>query len=278
MASIPRLLSLPFALLFLGCSCVAQRGSDGGSGPDATPVLDAASEVDTCDPYCHWDCFGGTQCIDGRAWVNGTAPRACCHRGDPWPGPGPRCGASSHPCAGGSCVVPDRRYASCLQRIGTPTAPCTGFDDCEHLRLYCPEGTAKSPGAPCDSDAECRPAANGASRLRCDLALVPPTCVEEPRPAAPSDYGASCGLTAESVSWINVETVVSLGSCPLCQVMRTETCLRQACTQSCTFDEDCPSGSVCLCGGWGSPVIGYCAAATDRETDEGRAAGLPPCL
>jgi hypothetical protein len=43
------------------------------------------------------------------------------------------------------------------------------------------------------------------------------------------------------------------------------------------YDEDCPDGSICLCGRMALGVAGYCAAATDRETDEGRAAGLPVC-
>jgi hypothetical protein len=116
------------------------------------------------------------------------------------------------------------------------------------------------------------------ARLRCDLTLVQPACVEDLRPDAPVDYGASCGLGPDELSFLRGEAVVTGTSCPLCQVIRTDDCLRQACTIACSFDEDCPARSICLCGDPGSPVTGYCAAATDRETDAGRAAGLPVCL
>ena len=264
-----RLACLALGVFLTGCD---QPGAGKDGGTDA----EGSSDAEDCSPSCHWDCFGGSQCVAGTAWANGFAPRQCCHHDDPWPGPGPVCAAYGRPCQGGACVTPDRRYAACLELISTPAAHCMGAD-CRHLLLYCPEGAAKPPGALCGGDADCRPAAEGVPRLRCDTVMTG-TCVEDERPAPPADYGAGCGLTVGDVPSLDGETAVERGTCSLCQVMRVgDGCLRQGCTVPCSFNEDCPADSICLCGGWGSPVIGYCAAATDRETSEGRAAGLPSC-
>ncbi len=250
----------------------------GGTGADGAGDvgIDAMPE---CVEGCHWDCFGGSQCVDGVAWVNAFAPRECCHYSDPWPGPGPLCAAHGHACEGGVCSAPDPRYRACVELLGTPGEPCQGAD-CEHILLWCPEGMPKESGAPCTDDRDCRPAAQGIMRLRCDVGGTN-TCVEDVRPAAPDDYGAPCGLGDADVPWlVDGEAVVapSNGTCELCQVMRIgEGCLQQGCTIPCVYDEDCPAGSVCLCGDWGSPTSGYCAAATDRDTPQGRGAGLSPC-
>jgi len=251
-------------------------GAD-AAGPDVASPADAAGPDAACTPGCHWDCFGGSECVDGVAWVNAFAPRDCCTTSDPWPGLGPVCSLSAHGCEGHTCGAPDPRYDACLARLGTAAEPCPGAD-CELVRLYCPEGAAQSAGAPCSADADCRPASEGVARLRCDTAATH-TCVVDARPVAPEGFGASCGLALADVPWLQGEAVVaSAGAgCALCQVARGDGCLRQACTTSCTFDEDCPAGTVCLCGAFGSPVTGYCAAATDRDTVEGRAAGLPAC-
>ena len=277
--------SLPRPLLGLLALLAAPAGHGSGGEPatDAA-VIDVTGAVidvmgsgsDGCVPGCHWDCFGGTQCEQGTAWVNGFAPRECCQFSDPWPGPGPECAASAYHCQGGdTCVEPDPRYQACLRVLGTSTEPCFAAD-CEPLRLYCPEGAVKQPGAPCSSDGDCRPAAEGVARLRCDGAST--TCVLDTRPLPPAGYGASCGLEPGDVPWLNGEALVAQGSCALCQVLRIgDGCLRQGCTQSCVFDEDCPAGSVCLCGTSGGPSLGYCAAASDRESPAGRGAGLADC-
>jgi hypothetical protein len=246
---------------------------------DAAPPIDAppdAASPDACVPGCHWDCFGGSQCASGFAWVNGFAPRPCCSYGDPWPGPGPVCSAFGVACAGGACATPDPRYAACTALIGTRAEPCSG-GDCEHLLLHCPEGGAKDVGSPCSDDRDCRPAAEGVARLRCDTGAS--RCALDTRPPAPASYGESCGLTADQVAIFGTEGVTEVSDvCDLCHVHKADgECLRQACTVACTFDEDCPAGSICLCGSFGSPVSGYCAAATDRVTPAGRAAGLPAC-
>lgn len=142
------------------------------------------------------------------------------------------------------------------------------------------KGRSKGVGAPCRNDDDCRPATAGIARLRCDT-LRTHSCVLDARPPAPADYGASCGLPDTFLQGFAVERVVAWPqvSWSLCQVMRTsaQSCLQQGCTIPCTFDEDCPAGSICLCGEPGSPVSGYCAAATDRDTPQGRGAGLAPC-
>jgi hypothetical protein len=232
-----------------------------------------------CDPGCHWDCFGGSVCEKGFAWVLGTSPYPCCHYGDPWPTGGPTCGYARVACDG-DCLFArpfsaPARYQGCLKCAAPETATA------ELLGLYCPRGVAKEAGAPCEDDDDCRPAADGLSRLSCDAAGTH-TCVDGPRPEAPADYGASCGLGPEAVSTLNGEMAITWARCPVCQVARAPgSCLRQGCTTTCTFDEDCPEGSVCLCPdeleclrGYGVSAPGYCAAATGRDTPEQRAAGL----
>jgi hypothetical protein len=256
-----------WVLVLALCACSSNRPDDTA---DDTPGDDGSE----CDPGCHWDCFGGAYCLGDTAWVNGSGARECCQYGDPWPDPGPACSIAGHEC-GGACIEPDPRYAACTQLLGT-TADCSGAD-CEHLLLFCPEGAAKVVGASCASDADCRPAADGIARLRCDVGGTA-TCVVDGRPAPGAEYGMDCGFTDADFPGFEGERVVEFGACPLCQVARSAGgCLRQGCTQTCTFDEDCPDGSICLCGTFGSPVIGYCAAATDRETADGRAAGLAAC-
>ncbi len=253
----------------------ATNRSDAAVALDATEGLDAPGVDATpdagCVPGCHWDCFGGSTCVNGTAWVNGYAPRSCCTFSDPWPGPGPVCSLQPVGCPDGVCHLPDPRYAACLRLLGTPSEPCPA-GSCEQIRLYCSDGPAQA-GDPCTDDRDCRPAAEGAPRLRCG---GEGTCVEEARPEAPEGYGANCGLAAGDVFGPD-ERVVRAPACPLCQVLPTEGCLRQACTIECTYDEDCPSGSVCLCSSFGGAAISYCAEATDRTTPEGRAAGLPAC-
>lgn len=241
--------------------------------PTGGSALDAGLPDSGCELGCHWDCFGGSECVDGKAWVNAFAPRECCHYDDPWPDPGPVCSVWHFPCSGAACAAPDPRYRLCVDNLQR-RVPCLG--DCEQLRLLCAvEGAAKTAGAACHDDLDCRPAAEGVVRLRCDGN----TCVDDVRPAPPADYGARCGLPDDYEASLVGEGAISTtaASCDVCQVARAAGgCLRQACTLRCTYDEDCPAGSICLC----SDVLevgNYCAAATDRDTPEGRAAGLAAC-
>lgn len=253
------------------------------AGVDATEaaVADQNAEAKGCDPSCHWDCMGGASCTNGKVWMNGYGTRPCCGFGawDPDSG-SPPCGVWSFQCASGMCGTPDPRYAACLSGLGAKSA-CQNVSQCEHITLSCAEGLPKAIGEACDGDEDCRPAADGISRLRCDKTLQPPACVEDSRPPAPGNYGADCGFTllAQPNGWsLTGEMAVNSGACGgLCQVLKTDKCILQGCTVPCVFDEDCPEGSVCLCGSYGS-ASAYCAAATDRNTAAGRAAGLTVCL
>jgi hypothetical protein len=130
-------------------------------------------------------------------------------------------------------------------------------------------------GDACQDDLDCRPAAEGVARLRCEQ----DKCVDDARPAPPAEYGQSCGLPDDYLGTFVGEGAIetTAASCSTCQIQRSEdgACLRQACSVRCTYDEDCPAGSICLCSELG--VGSYCAAATDRTTPEGRAAGLAAC-
>jgi hypothetical protein len=263
----PRALVLLGVLALVACSSSAiDPGTHDGGPTDAS--TDAA-----CAEGCHWDCFGGSECVFGEAWVNAFAPRACCTFQDPWPDPGPECSVSSYPCKDGACGVPDPRYRVCVEELNR-SVPCLG--ECEQLRLYCTlEGAAKSAGAVCENDLDCRPAAEGVARLRCEHS----SCVDDVRPAPPTDYGDGCGLPDDFLggNFVGEGAVhTTAARCSTCQVARAEGgCLRQGCSLRCTYDEDCPAGSICLCSD--GDVGNYCAPATDRTTPEGRAAGLPAC-
>jgi hypothetical protein len=268
-----RRLILILALALASCSGGAGSFDAAPDGrPDAWAVIDAMPIDAVCDPECAWPCAGGSLCADGTAWLNAADPVDCCYDDQPWPGPGPLCAVTPLACTGGACATPDPRYAACLDRLGRADAK----DAEELLRLYCPQGAARSAGDSCLSDTDCRPAAEGVIALRCDGV----TCVEATRPAAPADYGASCGLDPGALVWLdNGELATDGFDCAVCQVARFGgACLQQGCTLLCNFDEDCPEGSICLCGATPSTAVGYCAAATDRDTAAGRAAGLAACL
>jgi len=284
-------LLLTSSLADLGCSDGGgAAASPSDAGTDATPDTPSperdAPTHDGCDEYCHWDCFGGVQCTAGKVWLLGNGPAPCCRYGDPWPYGGIVC-STGEPiaCEGGSCIVPDARYTDCLNAYGRKADTCSVSEGtvgtaCELPRLYCPQGAPKHPGDACASDADCRPAAEGVSRLNCDVGGTA-TCVEEPRPDAPASYGTSCGFANDAFDPYTGATEKVVGGpnggddCALCQVAwNAGGCLRQGCTMTCVFDEDCPEGSVCLCDDAGGR---YCAAATDRTTPEGRSAGLAPC-
>ncbi|MBI2394441.1 MAG: hypothetical protein HYV09_33025, partial [Deltaproteobacteria bacterium] len=163
---------LASAWLLFACSSEPSAAS----GQDASVPDDAESDVfvdadvgdtakaetspDACEPYCHWDCSGGPPtCFAGQVWRFGRSPRPCCHYADPWPGPGPTCSTDVvGSCASGCAPSPDPRYAVCG---AAPAGPWI---------TYCAEGGSKSAGAPCTTDTECRPAADGIAALRCDLA------------------------------------------------------------------------------------------------------------
>ncbi|MCK5800733.1 MAG: hypothetical protein KAI47_26280 [Deltaproteobacteria bacterium] len=246
---------------------------DGAQGDESTP----------CDPTCHWDCFGGYLCHAGKIYELLFWPAPCCHMSDPWPTPDPVCskGAARVLCpAGASCRASlkdvDERYRACLTRTRfqgyVPGPAADGL-----LKLFCEGTEPKTIGSPCVSEDDCRPAAvTVAGALRCDMQRK--QCVEKPRPPAPLDYGKGCGLLP--ATFFNIGEAILQVSLPtgkkiLCHAIKdsAQGCVRQGRTYPCSFDEDCPTGSICLCGN-NTAGMTYCATATDRTTTAGRTAGL----
>jgi len=241
------------------------------------PLPEAAVDLprlDKCVPYCHWDCFGGVTCSAGKVYEVIYSPVPCCTFSDPWPFPGPVCtyGKASRVCTTAKCVTPEKRYASCAQNSGLPYAS----PPAAHVTwLYCPASQAIKVGSTCASDAECRPAPVGTARLSCDK--VKKTCQATTRPAAPASFGKGCGLTVSNYQYKSAKQdhLVVGPSCSTCHAIwdPAKSCVKQACTMACKYDEDCPTGTICLC-----PIYKggkqYCAAATSRTNVAGRAAAL----
>ena len=294
------------ACLLVGCAddAAVTPQRDGGpkdlqgdsDGPVAT--LDGPRDIragdlardsapDACRPGCHWDCFGGHLCQGGAIYVGIYAPVDCCTENDPWPMAGPVCtdGVIATSCPkGGGCKTGgglDARYRACIQE--TRMGLVSGATSEELLRLLCEGFEPKLAGASCVSNADCRPAdASVLGALSCDVATT--KCVEVARPAAPADYQGDCGLAELTALTDAVESVLPVAgssTAALCHAIKdaSGSCVRQARTYACSFDEDCPSGSVCLCGSFtAGPDSGrgvtFCAAATDRTSVAGRTAGL----
>jgi hypothetical protein len=246
--------------------------------------VDVAPEIpdishDTCQPGCHWDCMtgGGVTCIDNTLYQMQAGAAPCCRTTDPWPGGGPPCTSARYVCAT-TCQKVDSRYSHCFAQRPSAEMPRELLNHV--LRLGCAEATYASVGDVCDGDEQCRPmAASVFSRLACDV--VSQKCVVAARPVPPLTFGGDCGLKAAEMSGRFTDSVVLGKFCPLCHIAKDPACLRQGCTISCEFDEDCPMGTVCICTlGYGAemsltyPLRQVCAAASDRESVEGRTAGL----
>lgn len=259
-----------------GADAETAEAAEGATSIDA-PDGDAAPDEGSpgCEDGCHWDCSGGFQCwTDGHVWRIGAGAYPCCHAGDPWPYDGPTCSAGDrYTCMAGcgtSMWSVDERYAYCFQ---WPPLQSLSQPGPSVLRLLCSEGQPHSAGDPCTADDECRPAAASvAGGLSCDTASG--HCVDRVRPPAPSDFGASCGLAPADVPYDSYDHVVPGKTCSDCYVFNNGTCLEQACTMPCEYDEDCPDGAVCLCGTTGNGAFAqFCANATDR-TGPGRRSWL----
>ncbi len=257
-------------------------GADGpgtaDSAPDKVPTVDRFVKLDQCYAGCHWDCnFSGIGCQGGKVYALGGGAVKCCTHSHPYPHPGPMCstGYVLRTCASGACAKPDKRYHSPLVSSG----PVSKTIYAHQIWLYCPASQSIKVGTSCGSDTDCRPAPVGTTRLVCDQASS--KCALAARPAAPAGYGAGCGLSPAGFSYkpSSRDRLVKGATCSLCHAVLEpgQSCVRQACTTTCKYDEDCPAASVCLYG-WGTG-FGVCAAGvTDRTTYAGRSAGLscPP--
>jgi len=198
------------------------------AGAAMEPVRDSRQVVDSvvrpsgqCDPYCHWDCFGGSPvCQGGKVWDFGFGPRSCCTTSDPWPGPGPVC----------STGIP---RLTCPNGCRTNASHCLGANrpieqiDPASLSVLCAANASIDGGNQSEPDAG---------------KIVGPHS---------STFGESCGLALSPT--LSLPTGVSLTkgkNCDLCLVRNEgdgQSCLAQVCTQGCAADQDCPEGSTCRC-------------------------------
>ncbi len=271
------------AAVFVVASCLGCRDSQDGSSRDqgsrdhtrvdAPRSAPDVHKPDSCQPGCHWDCFGGgAVCQDGKLYRLGRGAAPCCRFEDPWPFPGPVCSSGTLYACLTKCAPVDSRYAHCF----APTPAADMPDSMAHLfKLSCAETQYAIPGTACQTDDQCRPMAmDVSSRLACDLASH--QCNIISRPDRPPDFGASCGLTKADVPFGSETDFVTAGkNCAVCHVAKylyTE-CPRQGCTMPCQYDEDCPEGTVCVCVSSGTKLTQICAAATDRAPPEGRGGG-----
>lgn len=220
------------------------------------------------NPDCHWDCFGGATCRNGRVIANYPSPRPCTF--PPGVTAETVCDFASAACPTAQCA-PTTPYQVCASRRAAVYAinPPAAADDPLIARVFCEAGTLKRAGATCATDDDCRPAASEhATGLRCDTGTQ--RCVVRARPPAPDRFGASCGLDLAGMP-IGTGTYVVVGAtCDLCAVNRNfRGCSGQVCTVACDFDEDCPEGSLCACalptGAMRFNHLGVCVRAADRD-------------
>lgn len=256
------------AIVWSGCSSKAAGQGDAGG-------VDVFDSFDACVPGCHFDCFGGIRCYDGDVWLLAHATVPCCQHDDPWPYSLPECGErATYTCAEGCGYFADPRYAYCMEFTGEwPLDPMAD----SLLSLHCIEGAPKDLQHPCEDDADCRPAMDSVDRLRCDQTLS--ACVAETRPATPMGFGENCGLVSDNL-WPQDEDLSTAPNCDLChyRYLEGDSCVSQACTVACEYDEDCPAGTACLCRvPYGEQAVRFCAPVADlqaRTTPEGRTAWL----
>jgi hypothetical protein len=242
---------------------------------DLPTDFSAERATSLCDPGCHWDCFLGATCTNGEVQEFGSGAIPCCKHSDPWPLPGPPCFAGVLlTCPSGCATSIDRRYEQCIK---PPHVQGSRWTEPPVVRMLCAGFRPARLGDPCAKNDDCRPAHESmATGLACDLATS--TCVAAPRPAPAHGFGESCGLNAADVATTISDAVRKYEPkmrCAICHVYRDVAagCLRQGCTQECTFDEDCPQGTICSCAG-GSTFGSVCMATTHRTTAAGRTEGL----
>jgi hypothetical protein len=213
------------ALALVGCSAVH------GSDPDDDP-----SEDPSKDPNCHWDCFGATECRDGKAiaWANTAVP---CSR---WTGECPRVEVT---CAGGCALELRNDYA----RSPLQTA--------EELRVLCAETPVVEVGARCTA-VGCLPiratTADDDTATLSYLACEPATgtCAIADPPMI-DGYLTGCPQDTVYLALAQAEGITLASRSPFfdlqwCLVARSDTgAIRHGLTTSCYGDWDCPAGSTC---------------------------------
>jgi len=267
-------LLLPFLLTISFYACSDKPGigpnadlNDASLNSDVNADVDAPTDAGDCVPNCHWDCFGGVSCSQGKVWKVGYGAVPCCNYDDPWPFDGPECSAGElFSCPGEECQTSptDTRYEGCFEYSFTENNDLNLLS--HFFPAFCEEGF-KNTGTTCENDDDCRPSAD-ANKLRCNFNTNLCEIMDRPNPTV--GYGGNCGLSEDTI--VNKE-IIKGETCEWCHVYESTdpACLKQACTMTCKFDEDCPEGSVCLCLGSldSQQPFQFCVQTVER-TEEAR--------
>jgi hypothetical protein len=217
-----------WTLVALLASCTSSSGgNDDGMGPDAW--MDAG-----VDAYCHWDCFGHTECRNGQVtqWAHTPVPVPC----DLWTG---------------QCPIQGTLMCSQGCRVEGVDVQQPFFTN---LAALCRESPARAAGDPCENDSDCLPTpatvnADGTVTnyyLRCDFPNR--RCVVTPEPSVSGWLGACPSVDLTSFRGTgrhgSAESACPGGYC-LFADDTTAGCVRQGCSAGCTGDQDCPLGAIC---------------------------------
>lgn len=197
------------------------------------------------DEFCHHDCFGSAVCENGQVTVYEHTPIAC---GD-WTGSCP------------SAIEYQCKQGCAIKQIHDP------WIDPKKL---CVEEQPNKVGDPCESDEQCKPPDTTYSEQRepivsylfCDTQQG--TC-QEGEPPVIEGYLEECQIENTGRPF-GAFGAIEGPNCPgdICLIYgdRTNNCIAQACTQTCTKDQDCPQGSTCTTGPWhgerSKQPTGYC--------------------
>jgi len=204
-------------LLVMTPACVDLTGNDN----QATDV----------DPYCHYDCFGHHQCVDGVVTTYEHAPVPC----EYWTG-----------------ACPVQGSIECEQ--GCRADGVDWLEYFEDPTRLCQEGAPKREGDPCTEPADCLPTpaevVDGQvlnTYLACDA--LAGMCVGVDPPVV-QDWLGPChvdlsGLPVGAYGYVSTHGCVE-GVCLISP--QDNGCFAQGCTRRCQHDGDCPSGSVCQDG------------------------------
>ena len=198
-----------------------------------TDHIDSDAREPDADPYCHGDCFGYFECVDGEVWESLHAPVPCDDPAYPY------CPKwVDHVCEEGCAVQPLRvDYAY----FADPASMCAG-------------APSKMPGDPCHGSLDCYPPPARVNEygnlvdtyLYCDWDTN--TCVSRNVPwmdnwlasCSAADVFASTGRSGYVFDYKHCWT----GVCVFADDP-AESCVRQGCSVWCNSDEECPFNSVC---------------------------------
>jgi hypothetical protein len=226
----------------LASDAASEEVAEAPAIPDASPedaspdqlALEASADQGPAeaspeaDPYCHYDCFGWAECVNGLATRYMHTPVKCEH----WTGKCPI--AEVYPCERGC-------------RIDMTQS----FEPAMSARQMCEEFRPKQVGDPCTDESYCEPqVATWDSEgkvtntyLQCDIDAG--TCIAKEPPQV-ADWLAECGLAGDGEPGFAFGVVVT-DACSggLCMFVESAACVLQGCTISCDSDDDCPPGAVC---------------------------------